>query len=134
MTVPNTFFDGWIPARPESVMRESATVPERLDGKDLCFWYASTRIAEATASCRYRIGNRVEVLRGSTAVIDRALPHSAVEGKRAVVVVRPLVDDHAARFLAQLRRQGIRLVADFDDLLFDCPPDHYPPILNGGRR
>ncbi len=131
MTVPDPhapFFAERIPARPESA------VPERLDGKDLCFWYASTRIAEASASCRYRIGNLVELLRGSTAVMDRELPPSSVHAKRAVIAIRPLVDAHFARMLARLRRQGIRLVADFDDLLFDCEPDHYPAILNGGRR
>ncbi|HEV8247217.1 MAG TPA: hypothetical protein VGP93_15675, partial [Polyangiaceae bacterium] len=132
MTVLNTFWDEWIPARPESASPRKP--PERLDGKDLCFWYASTRIAEASASCRYRIGNLVELLRGSTAVMGRALPHSRTFGKRAVIAVRPLVDAHFARHLARLRRQGILLVADFDDLLFDCEPDYYPAILNGARR
>jgi glycosyltransferase involved in cell wall biosynthesis len=92
------------------------------------FWYHSTRIAEASASCRYRIGNLVELLRGATAVIGTHIPRRSLRGKSVALVSRPMVDEARAATLANLRSQGLYLVADFDDLLFDCPIDEFPLI------
>jgi glycosyltransferase involved in cell wall biosynthesis len=117
--------------QPES---ESVPRPLILDGRELCFWYRS-HIARAAASCRYRIGNLTELLRGATAVLDRPLTSSALRGKSTVIALRPLIDPKRARQLDGLRKRGIRWVADFDDLLFDCAPEDYPPILqSSGHR
>ena len=105
--------------------------PARQCASDLCFWYHSSAIARASASCRYRIGNLTEVVRGATAVIDSVLSLRALQGKRALITARPFIDRSRLRSLATLRKKGVRLIGDFDDLLFDCPIDDFPPVMQG---
>lgn len=67
-------------------------------------------------------------------MISESLPRAALAGKDVVLCARPAVDAKRAQVLGALRGQGLRLVADFDDLLFDCDPDDYPPIARGTRQ
>jgi len=100
-------------------------------GQGLCFWYQATRMAVASNSCRYRLGHVAEALRGATTLVDRAPPQSQLRGMHALVVVRPWVDEACRSVLSACRSQGVRLVADFDDLLFAGDPARYPLVLNG---
>lgn len=99
--------------------------------RGVLYWYQSTRLARASASCRYRMGNLVELLCGATSIVDARPPARAFRGSKVVVVVRPFLDRNSAAALAALRRRGVRLVADFDDLLFSGDPAEYPLVLSG---
>lgn len=103
----------------------------RFDGRGLVFWYQATRLARASASCRYRIGHFAELLRGATAIVDPKPPLAALAKARTLVVVRPYLDDGCLRLLDACRDRGVRLVADFDDLLFAGDPADYPLVLSG---
>ena len=100
-------------------------------GRGVCFWYQATRMARASASCRYRMGNLAELLRGATTVSDRRPPLRAFDRARVVVVIRPFLDAAATAVLEGCRQRGARLVADFDDLLFAGDPAEYPLVLSG---
>ena len=106
-------------------------VPELSAGRAIVFWYQATRLARAEGSCRYRIGNVVELLRGATSVVDARPPRRVFEDARLVVVVRPFLDLEDVQTLRVLRRRGVMLVADFDDHLFDGDPNVAPPVLSG---
>lgn len=80
------------------------------------FWYEATRIAEAHASCRYRIGNLLPHLAKSVAMFGRWSPGRMPV--RRVVSVRPNLTISKAVRLSSLRTEGCHLVGDFDDLLF----------------
>jgi glycosyltransferase involved in cell wall biosynthesis len=103
----------------------------RLDGSRIVFWYQATRVARASACCRYRIGHLCEQLRGATAVIDHKPPARAFDGAELVVVLRPYLDDFSRKLLGRCRKRGARLVGDFDDLLFAGDPAEYPLVMSG---
>lgn len=117
-----------LPAAGLPVEKPAAPVRhEVVDGRGLLFWYHGLGAERASASCRYRIGNLVERMRGATVVVDHAkLPRGALDGVHTVVCARPFVERPIAKILRGLRQRGVRLVADFDDLLFDCPLEEYP--------
>ena len=106
--------------------QSQARIPSRLNGSGVCFWYQSTRVGAATASCRYRIGNLVEHLIHARAVVGHKLPNGALSGMHTLVCVRPVVTPSLAQTLARARRQGVRIVGDYDDLLFDCAIGEFP--------
>lgn len=95
------------------------------------FWYEPTRIAEARASCRYRIGNLVDHLPGATALVGTKLSVVNHLPVRTLCCVRPLASASFEQQLRDLRRRGARLVADFDDLLFGGPVEGLPPWAGG---
>lgn len=64
-------------------------------------------------------------------VVGPRFPPRLAETVRTVVCVRPFVDEPMAAELAGLRGRGVRLIADFDDLLFDGPPELFPSVLQG---
>ncbi len=97
------------------------------DGEGVLFWYGATRIAKAENSRRYRIENRLERLPRARSFVGRWLPADLLEDVHTVIVLRPYLDRSTREQLDALRRRGIRLVADFDDLLFDCPLSDFPP-------
>jgi glycosyltransferase involved in cell wall biosynthesis len=99
-----------------------------LRGRGLVFWYQATRVARAAGSCRYRIGNLTELIRGATAVIDASPGSRVFRDARVVVMLRPYLDTEDTALLQGLRKRGVRLVADFDDLLFDGDPDQWPQV------
>jgi glycosyltransferase involved in cell wall biosynthesis len=99
-----------------------------LRGRGLVFWYQATRVARAVGSCRYRIGNLTELLRGATAVIDASPATRVFRDARVVVMLRPYLDTEDVALLQGLRKRRVRLVADFDDLLFDGAPDEWPQV------
>lgn len=103
-------------------------------GEGVLFWYGATRVAEAVNSRRYRIHNRMEQLPASRHVVGRTIPDAALHGVHTVVSLRPYVDAVAARQLDRLRARGIALIADYDDLLFDCPLEDYPASGGWLRR
>jgi glycosyltransferase involved in cell wall biosynthesis len=98
-----------------------------------CFWYGSVNVARAAASCQYRIGNFVELMSGAEVVIAPTLPSSVYVGMRAVCCIRPLVTPSVARTLNALRKHGVELVADFDDLLFAGQVAGLPGSVGGSR-
>lgn len=100
-------------------------------GQGVFCWYQATRLARASASCRYRMGNLAELLRGLTTVVDPRPPSWLFREAEVVVVVRPFVDGAAESVLAVLRRRGVRLIGDFDDLLFSGDPAEYPLVRSG---
>lgn len=104
---------------------------ERFDGRGLVFWYQATGLARASASCQYRIGNFVEHLRGATSIIHPTPPERWWGHAHTLIVVRPYLDRNAERILEKARKKGIRLVADFDDLLFAGDPAEYPLVQRG---
>jgi len=108
--------------------------PSRFDGRGLVFWYQATRLARASASCRYRLGHFVEHLRGATTIVDPEPPLQLLAKARTLVVVRPFLDAGCRRLLEACRGRGVRLVADFDDLLFAGDPAEYPLVLSGAMR
>lgn len=95
-------------------------------GDGVLFWYGAPHVSVAENSRRYRITNRLEALPLARSVSGRVIPNPKLEGVHTVVSLRPYVDSVAARQLAQLRSRGIRVVADYDDLLFDCPLRDFP--------
>ncbi len=97
------------------------------DGDGVLYWYGATHVAKAENSRRYRIENLLESRTKSTSHVGRILPPGKLRGIHTVVVVRAYVDALARLQLHALRRRGVRLVADYDDLLFDCPLDEFPP-------
>lgn len=103
-------------------------------GDGVLFWYGATHVAVAENSRRYRITNRMEALPLARSVTGRVIPSEKLEGVHTVVSLRPYVDPVAARQLAQLRSRGIRVVADYDDLLFDCPLGDFPGTDHFLRR
>jgi glycosyltransferase involved in cell wall biosynthesis len=95
-------------------------------GSGVLFWYGAPHVAVAENSRRYRIANRLQVLPAARSVVSRTIPEDMLAGVHTVVSLRPFVDSVALRQIARLRGVGIRLVADYDDLLFDCPPSDFP--------
>ncbi len=128
MTTPSASLgeDGWASHDPGT-----PSVRTGPDGRGLCFWYQATRMARASASCRYRMGNLAEQLPGATTVTDPRPPLRVFDRASVVVVVRPFVDGVAATILDRLRRRGVRLVADYDDLLFAGDPAEFPRVMSG---
>jgi hypothetical protein len=104
--------------------------------RGICFWYQGVRRARAAASCRYRIGHIVELTRGADVVRADKLPSSVARRAHTVVCVRPLVTPAVEQTLSELRRAGIRLVADYDDLLFAGDVSGLPASVkgSGGER
>ncbi len=105
----------------------SAHEPAALsDGQGVLFWYGAPHVARAENSRRYRIDNRLEHLPGARSYVGRTLTPSALAGIRLVLVIRAFVDRHARRQIDALRKSGIEVWADYDDLLFECPLDEFP--------
>lgn len=77
------------------------------------------------------MGNMVELLRGSTAVVRSRPEAKLFSGARAIVCIRPALDPLSKKTLAQCRRAGTLLVADFDDVMFDGEVEHWPDVVNG---
>lgn len=99
------------------------------------FWYPNTSRALALASCRYRIANPLEGAGTEKAMVvfGPGFPGEILGRGAACVVLRPFL---AGRILAKVRRlksAGVRLIADFDDLLFGGDPALYPLVLAGRR-
>jgi glycosyltransferase involved in cell wall biosynthesis len=92
--------------------------PHRPSARGVAFWYEAVDIAKALASQRYRIGNFVELVRGASAVAGKRFPSHLLGQVRTVSCLRPLVDPELGRTLTALRRAGVHLVADYDDLIF----------------
>jgi len=97
----------------------------------VCFWYQALDVAKATASCRYRMGNLCELLSGADVVVNRALPQPIRARVATVCMIRPLVTPSLRAQLAALRDGGVRLVADFDDLLFAGRVSGLPGSVGG---
>lgn len=95
-------------------------------GDGVLFWYGAPHVAVALNSRRYRIDNRLERLPMARSFTGRTLPDEVLEGIHTVVSVRAYVDPKAAGQLARLRARGLHLIADYDDLLFACPPRDFP--------
>jgi hypothetical protein len=96
----------------------SVARPHRPSARGVAFWYEAVDVAKALASQRYRIGNFVELVRGASAVAGKRFPNHLLGQVRTVSCLRPLVDPELGRTLLALRRAGIHLVADYDDLIF----------------
>jgi len=105
--------------------------PERADGRGLFFWQRAPRTSSTPAPRRYRIGNLVELLRGSTAVIRSRPRADLFRGARAIVCLRPTFDTASATTLDRCRRSGAFLIADFDDLMFQGPVTDWPDVIAG---
>jgi hypothetical protein len=103
----------------------------RTPARRVCFWYQALDVAKATASCRYRIGNLCELLSGADIVVKRELPRQIRARVATVCVIRPLVTPRLLDELAALRERGVRLVADFDDLLFAGRVSGLPGSVGG---
>lgn len=103
----------------------------RPSARGICFWYEAVDIARALGSQRYRIGNFVELVRGASAIADRRFPSHLLSQTRTVCSLRPLVDQPFAGSLAQLRREGIKLIADYDDLIFAGDVAGMPASVGG---
>jgi len=100
-------------------------------GPETAFWYAASHVSKAVVSCRFRIGNFAALMPGATVVVGPEFPPALAARVKNVVCVRPFVDDAMARSLDALRARRVRLVADFDDLLFDGSPGAFPSVLQG---
>jgi glycosyltransferase involved in cell wall biosynthesis len=103
----------------------------RADGRGLVFWYQATRLARASASCRYRLGHFAERLVGATCVVDPKPPLGLLASGSVLVVVRPFLEQAHRDLLFRCRQRGVTLIADFDDLLFGGEPDDHPLVLSG---
>lgn len=103
----------------------------RTPARRVCFWYQALDVAKATASCRYRMGNLCELLSGADIVVRRALPRQVRARVATVCMIRPLVTPPLLAELAALRAAGVRLVADFDDLLFAGRVSGLPASVGG---
>ncbi len=77
------------------------------------------------------MGHLAELLQGLTTMVDAAPSAGAFRGASLLVVVRPCLDGRARRRLGALRARGVRLVADFDDLLFDGNAAEFPRVHRG---
>jgi glycosyltransferase involved in cell wall biosynthesis len=108
-----------------------APPPPRTPARRVCFWYQALDVAKASASCRYRINNLCELLSGADIVIKRELPRQIRARVATVCMIRPLVTPALLAELAALREGGVRLVADFDDLLFAGPVSGLPGSVGG---
>jgi glycosyltransferase involved in cell wall biosynthesis len=91
---------------------------DRASARGVCFWYQAVQVARAAASCRYRIGHFVELTRGADVVIGERLPTGVARRAHTLVCIRPFVTPSLEKTLLELQRAGVRLVADYDDLLF----------------
>lgn len=111
----------WRPAHPHP----------RTPARRVCFWYQALDVAKASASCRYRIGNLGELLSGVDIVVKRELPRQIRARVATVCMIRPLVTPPLLAELAALRDGGVRLVADFDDLLFAGRVSGLPGSVGG---
>ena len=108
-------------SRPTACQRRRASVslPSlRRVVRGVCLWYQSEKVARALASCRYRLGHFVELVGGIDVVIAPRLPAEVAARCRIVVCARPLLTPALEGTLARLREVGVKLVADYDDLLF----------------
>jgi glycosyltransferase involved in cell wall biosynthesis len=105
--------------------------PSRTPARGVCFWYQALDVAKATASCRYRMGNLCELLSGADVVVSRALPQPIRARVSTVCMIRPLVTPWLLAQLAALRQAGVRLIADFDDLLFAGKVSGLPGSVGG---
>lgn len=103
----------------------------RTPARSVCFWYQAVDVAKASASCRYRIGNLSELLSGADIVVNRELPRQIRARVATVCMIRPLVTPPLLAELAALRDDGVRLVADFDDLLFAGSVTGLPGSVGG---
>ncbi len=103
----------------------------RTPARRVCFWYQALDVAKATASCRYRINNLCELLSGTDIVVKRELPRQIRARVATVCMIRPLVTPALLAELAALRNAGVRLIADFDDLLFAGPVTGLPGSVGG---
>jgi glycosyltransferase involved in cell wall biosynthesis len=77
------------------------------------------------------MGHFAELLGGVTTLVDRAPSPRAFLGAHTLVVVRPDLDETAREILRRVRRRGLRLIADYDDLLFAGDPSEHPLVMNG---
>jgi glycosyltransferase involved in cell wall biosynthesis len=105
--------------------------PLRTPARRVCFWYQALDVAKANASCRYRMSNLCELLSGADIVVKRGLPRQVRARVATVCMIRPLVTPPLLAELAALREAGVRLVADFDDLLFAGPVSGLPGSVGG---
>lgn len=105
--------------------------PLRAPARGVCFWYQALDVAKASASCRYRMGNLYELLSGADIVVDRRLPRQIRSRVSTVCMIRPLVTPSLLAELAALRSAGVRLIADFDDLLFAGRVSGLPGSVGG---
>jgi glycosyltransferase involved in cell wall biosynthesis len=103
----------------------------RTPARGVCFWYQALDVAKATASCRYRMGNLCELLSGADIVVKRQLPRQIRARVATVCMIRPLVTPPLLAGLAALREAGVRLIADFDDLLFAGRVSGLPGSVGG---
>lgn len=103
----------------------------RAPARRVCFWYQALDVAKAAASCRYRMGNLCELLSGADIVVGRELPRQIRARVATVCMIRPLVTPALLAELAALRKAGVRLIADFDDLLFAGPVSGLPGSVGG---
>src|SRR5215203_5891233 len=117
-------------SRSESWWRPVPRVP-RTPARRVCFWYQALDVAKASASCRYRMSNLCELLSGADIVVKRQLPRQIRARVATVCVIRPLVTPPLLAELASLRQAGVRLIADFDDLLFAGPVSGLPGSVGG---
>lgn len=102
---------------------DSAALPASFDPVDLslrgvCLWYHDVGVSAARASCRYRMGHLVPHLRGVTCVVGPRLPRPVRSSVRLLCCIRPLGSPSLLAQLSSLRHRGVRLVGDYDDLLF----------------
>jgi glycosyltransferase involved in cell wall biosynthesis len=103
----------------------------RTPARRVCFWYQALDVAKASASCRYRMGNLCELLSGADIVVKKELPRQIRARVSTVCVIRPLVTPPLLAELLALRDAGVRLIADFDDLLFAGPVTGLPGSVGG---
>lgn len=103
----------------------------RTPARRVCFWYQALDVAKASASCRYRMGNLCELLAGADIVVNRQLPRQIRARVATVCMIRPLVTPPLVAELAALRKAGVRLIADFDDLLFAGRVSGLPGSVGG---
>jgi len=104
------------------------------EGAGVLYWYGASHISLAENSRRYRIANRLESMPWARSYVGRVIPQETLAGIHTVVSLRPYVDSLALRQIQQLRSRDIRVVADYDDLLFDCPLDDFPGADHLFRR
>lgn len=95
-------------------------------GDGLLFWYGAEHVARAENSRRYRIENRLALLPEARVFVGRRLPPDVLRGVRVVLAVRPYVDRVARVEIREVRRRGIAVWADYDDLLFEGSLDDFP--------
>lgn len=77
------------------------------------------------------MGHFAEVLGGATTEIGWVPSSAAVSSARAIVAVRPYVDDAVGTLMTRARRRRALRIADFDDLLFAGDPREWPAVSNG---